>query len=426
MTSNLGFYIKPKVLHSPTFEEDDDNLFDNDEDDQDGYLQEVPYTSSSSIDRSSIGSIPWSDEAIKLNQAEWERVEKMLSGQENNNLPTEDEDLRKEIVDWRKKFPQLVGRNLICNMKTLSSDTLELESLNLSSDEGDLYVDDNHTLTRDSKQNKEEDLSVTPTPTIRKSSEEDNANLCDMLQNFTLTSVPLKLNERDKTQKPFNIRKCASSSSSYSHSPPTPVNVPISQASTATQRLRMPPILNVLESTRKFRSLGRHQANPSFVQLTQVQQAKSAVVTQGQKSRSIYHAGHRSAWHVPLAANRFFNNRNSIILPAISSRQHTMHQYNSQPTTISSSSSGLNNITPLSARGHFIRTNADSFKPSSKITTAKRDMMNGSMFSTTASSQTNTSNSLRSISAAVHYQPQRSTFNALYLPYSASKFHVFK
>ncbi|XP_013103504.2 uncharacterized protein LOC106084393 [Stomoxys calcitrans] len=418
MSSSLGFYIKPKVLHSPTFEEDD--LFDDDEDDQDfengDFLQDVPYTSSS-IDRSSIGSIPWADDSIKQNQIEWERVEKMLAGLES--LPNEPE-LNKEILDWQKKFPKLMTNKATPRkIKTISSERLELDSLNLSSDEADLETEENLTLTRERTSKIVEDVLVTPTPPIRKSSEEDSNNLSNLLQNFTLTSVPLKLSERDKTQKNTNKRKSASSSSTYSlQSPPAPVNVPIVQPSTQ-QRLRMPPILNVIESTRKFRSFGR----PSFVQLTQVQpQAKSAIVSHDQKSRSRFLNGHRSAWHVPLAANRFFNNRNSIILPAISPRQQVMHHYNLQPTSISSSSEA----TPLSsARQQFTRPNNNSFKSHQRMPVKRGDMhLHG--LSTTSTQTNNTSNSSgRSISAAVQYHP-RTTFNALYLPYSAFKFNAFK
>ncbi|XP_061399854.1 uncharacterized protein LOC133335560 [Musca vetustissima] len=432
MTSTLGFYKKPKVLHSPSFDDDDDDedgLFANEEDDE--YLQEVPYTSSSSIDRGSIGSIPWNDDAIRLNQIEWEKVENMLAGIED--LPTDD-DLRKEILDWQKKFPKLMGRKTSpYRIKALSSDTLEsLPSLNISSSDED-EMDDDITPTREKViQHEEPTVAAAFRQTYRKTSDESN-DLNSLLKNFTLTTVPLKLNERETMHNPGNKRKCATSSTSSSYSPPTPTNVPIVQPTTSSQhRLRMPPILNVLESTRKFRNLGRHQVNPSFVQLTHVQQAKSAVVTQDQNARSRFNTGHRSAWHVPLAANRFFNNRNSIVLPSLSSsrqqQQQIIHQYNSQPTTISNSSD-LNTTTPSSTREHFLRTNNANIYKSSQILASinKRDKFGGP--TTTASTQTtnNTStNSGRSISAAIPTYHPRSTFNVFYLPYSASKFHAFK
>ncbi|XP_065372376.1 uncharacterized protein LOC135964188 [Calliphora vicina] len=419
MTSSLGFYLKPKVLESNSFEDDD--LFGNEEDDEDfdnqGYLQDVPYTSSS-VDRSSIGSIPWADDAIKINKMEWERVEKMLSAIEP--LTTAEDDLKKEILDWQKKFPKLLNKSKY-KMKNLSSDSLDIESLpslDLSSDEED---EDKITLTRD----RIADVSITPTPSIRKSSEEDN-NLCQLMDNFTLNSAPLKLNQRETNRTLINKRKCASSTSSYSlRSPPTPIQqVPL--ATTATNRFRMPPILNVLDSRRKFRSLSQNK-NPSFVQLTQIQQAKSAAVAQEQKSRSRYHTGHRSAWHVPLAANRFFNNRNSIILPSISSRQQVIQQYSTQPTTTSTTSEmGNSNTTPSSSgpRSNLLRSNNNSF--TRNLSTKHQLVLGG--FTTNASTQTNSSNTTtsgRSISAAVQY-PRVTTFNALYLPYSASKFHAFK
>ncbi|KNC27945.1 hypothetical protein FF38_06124 [Lucilia cuprina] len=424
MTSSLGFYLKPKVLDSNSFEDDD--LFENEEDDEDfdnqGYLQEVPYTSSS-VDRSSIGSIPWADDAIKINKMEWEKVEKMLSGLEA--LTAVEDDLRKEILDWQKKFPQLLNKRKY-KMKNLSTDSLDIESLpsiDLTSEEEDEETEDKLTLTRD----RMAEVSITPTPPIRKSSEEDN-NLCQLMDNFTLNSVPLKLSQRETNRALMNKRKCASSTSSYSlRSPPTPLQqVPL--ATTNTNRFRMPPILNVLDSRRKFRSLGQKQ-NPSFVQLTQIQQAKSAAVAQEQKTRSRFHTGHRSAWHVPLAANRFFNNRNSIILPSISSRQQVIQQYSTQPTTTSTTSElGTSNTTPSSSgpnRSNLLRTNNNnSF--THNLTTKHHLVLGG--FTTNASTQTNSSNTTtsgRSVSAAIQY-PRVATFNALYLPYSASKFHAFK
>lgn len=420
MTSGPGFYLKPKDLETISFEEDE--LFANEEEDKDfdneAYLQEIPYTSSS-VDRSSIGSIPWADDAIKLNQLEWERVEKMLNGLEP--LTIEEDDLRNEIQDWQSKFPQLFNQTKY-KMKNMSSESLDIESLpslDLTSEEED-DVEDKLTLTRDkTREGSSEELLITTTPSIGKPSKEYSSNLCKLLENFTLNSVPLTLKQRESTLKPLNIRKCASSSSSYSiRTPPTPLQVP---SPTTTSHLHMPPILNVIETRRKFRNLVQNK-NASFVQLTQIQQAKSAVVTQDQKIRSRFRAGHRSAWHVPLAANRFFNNRNSITLPAISSRQQVIHQHTTQPTTTSTSSElGTSNTSySNSIRGNLLRTNINCF---TNNVSSKRQLVMG-RFSNTTSTQTNTSTSGRSISAAVQYP--RATFNALYLPYSASKFQAFK
>ncbi|KAM7364357.1 uncharacterized protein ACRADG_000883 [Cochliomyia hominivorax] len=421
MTSSLAFYLKPKFLPSITTFEDNDIFANEDEEEDDddfdnqGYIQEVPYTSSS-VDRSSIGSIPWADDAIKINKLEWEKVEKMLSGLEA--ITNEEDDLSKEILDWQKKFPQLLNGNKVYKMKHLSNDSLDIEtlpSLEQTSDE-EAEIEDK-TLTR----HHVADISVIPPATIRKSSEEDSNNLCHLMDNFTLKSVPLKLNQRETTRAAMNKRKCASSTSSYSlRSPPTPIQqVPLAPNITSS-RFRMPPILNVLDSRRKFRSLSQSK-NQSFVQLTQIQQAKSAVVSQEQKSRTRFHTGHRSAWHVPLAANRFFNNRNSIILPSLSGRQPIIQQYSTQPTTSTTSEMGTSNTTPLSSGP---RTN-NNF--TTQPLTTKRQFFLGD-FSTNASSQTNTSNTTtsgRSISAAVQY-PRVHNYNALYLPYSASKFHAFK
>lgn len=425
MTSSLGFYVKPKHKHSPGIE--DGEFLGNDEDDQDfenaEYLQEVPYTSSS-VDRSSIGSIPWADDAIKVNQLEWENVEKMLAGLET--LP-EDEDLRNEISDWQKKFPHMLGKKLSYKINARSKHTLDMmESLDLDSDEEDLDVDGKGTQTRDRINNRissGDDISIIQTPPTRKSTKEGGTDLCQLLQNFTLTSVPYKLSQRETTK--LSRRKCSSSSSSHSlRSPPAPMVIPI--AHPTVQRLRMPPILNVLETTRKFRNLAGHGINPSFVQLTQVQQAKSAVSAQDKKFDARLQNGHRSAWHLPLTANRFFNNRNSIILPAISSRQQVVHQYNTHPKTTNSTSSevGTTNTTPSSTRENVFRNNINKFATHNTFTAAVRHRITGGFSSNGSTTQTNTSNSGRSISAAVQYP--RPTFNALYLPYSASKFHAFK
>lgn len=420
MTSSPGFSMKPKILESASFEDED--LFVNEEEDEDfdsqEYIEEVPYTSSS-VDRSSIGSIPWADDAIKINKNEWEKVEKLLSGLEP--LANVEEDLRKEILDWQKKFPHLLDENQH-KTKNLSSDSLDFEtlpSLDIPSEEEDETANDKTTLTRE-----HQNFSLTPTPANKRMFKQDDTNLCELMDNFTLESVPLKLNDRGANRKLVNNRKRASSSSSYSlRTPPTPIQQVPKVIATAN-RLHMPPIFNVLDSTRKFRNLAQKK-HLSFVQLTQIQQAKSAAVAQEQKSKSRYRDGHRSAWNVPLAANRFFNNRNSIILPSISSRHLAVQPIisstnsdmaTSQQTTPSSGSLRTNNL---------LRRNIHSFSYTN--TNIKRSFL-PNKFETSTSTQTNsTSNTTasgRSISAAVQYP--RTSLNALYLPYSASKFHVYK
>lgn len=58
-----------------------------------------------SFDGSSVNSIPWSEDVIKQNQEEWERIEKIFYGEEN--LPKNDEKLRNEIIEWTNRFPHL-------------------------------------------------------------------------------------------------------------------------------------------------------------------------------------------------------------------------------------------------------------------------------------------------------------------------------
>ncbi|GBP13796.1 hypothetical protein EVAR_72233_1 [Eumeta japonica] len=318
MTSNIGFYAKSKffdqvVLRTMIYlenEEDDENVANQ-------YMYEVPYTSSS-VDRSSIGSIPWADDAIKINKMEWEKVEKMLSGLEP--LSDAEGDISKEILDWQRKFPQLLHRKQH-KSKTLRSDTLDVESLpsfEIRSYDEDYETDGNVTPTRK--------FNI-PAQPERKSSEEDSNNICQLMENITLRSVPFKLSQRELTRAATNKRNCTSSTSSYSlRSPTPPKQVPVVSTSIVVSYAGH---LNVLDTYKKFRSLGQTK-NPSFVQLTQIQQATSAAVTQEQKSQSRFLTGRRSAWHVPFVANRFSNNRNSIILPSITQI----------PTTTSSTSEG--------------------------------------------------------------------------------------
>lgn len=78
----------------------DESLASSDSDD----YHKILY-SSSSHDRSSVGSIPWAEDAIKQNQLEWERIERMFFGEEA--LPDNDPELRREIVEWTTAFPHL-------------------------------------------------------------------------------------------------------------------------------------------------------------------------------------------------------------------------------------------------------------------------------------------------------------------------------
>uniref|UniRef100_A0A1B0DHA1 DUF3719 domain-containing protein n=1 Tax=Phlebotomus papatasi TaxID=29031 RepID=A0A1B0DHA1_PHLPP len=68
-------------------------------------LSEVFYGSASdSVGRSSTGSIPWAEDAIRQNQEEWERIERMFYGEED--LPT-DAKTRQEFLEWMTAFPHL-------------------------------------------------------------------------------------------------------------------------------------------------------------------------------------------------------------------------------------------------------------------------------------------------------------------------------
>uniref|UniRef100_A0A182NCL5 V-type proton ATPase subunit a n=1 Tax=Anopheles dirus TaxID=7168 RepID=A0A182NCL5_9DIPT len=79
----------------------DQTVVSDDDDDESDTLTE---SLTSSQGRSSIGSIPWAEDAIKQNQIEWERIDRMFYGEED--LPS-DPKLREEIVEWTSVFPYL-------------------------------------------------------------------------------------------------------------------------------------------------------------------------------------------------------------------------------------------------------------------------------------------------------------------------------
>ncbi|KXJ82425.1 hypothetical protein RP20_CCG013996 [Aedes albopictus] len=79
----------------------------NDEDDDDSdTLTELSFSRSptSSLGRSSTGSIPWAEDAVKQNQLEWERIERMFYGEEE--LPS-DSKMREEFLEWMTAFPHV-------------------------------------------------------------------------------------------------------------------------------------------------------------------------------------------------------------------------------------------------------------------------------------------------------------------------------
>lgn len=83
----------------------DRTVISDDDDEESDTLTELSRESlTSSQGRSSIGSIPWAEDAIKQNQNEWERIDRMFYGEED--LPS-DAKLREEILEWTSVFPFL-------------------------------------------------------------------------------------------------------------------------------------------------------------------------------------------------------------------------------------------------------------------------------------------------------------------------------
>ncbi|XP_053698243.1 uncharacterized protein LOC128745237 [Sabethes cyaneus] len=97
----------------------------NDEDDDESdTLTELSFSrSTSSLGRSSTGSIPWAEDAVKQNQLEWERIERIFYGEEK--LPN-DSKIREEFLEWMTAFPHLrvLGKSLTVleNLSAKSSD----------------------------------------------------------------------------------------------------------------------------------------------------------------------------------------------------------------------------------------------------------------------------------------------------------------
>uniref|UniRef100_A0A182QW14 DUF3719 domain-containing protein n=1 Tax=Anopheles farauti TaxID=69004 RepID=A0A182QW14_9DIPT len=87
----------------------DQTVVSDDDDDESDTLTE---SLTSSQGRSSIGSIPWAEDAIKQNQLEWERIDRMFYGEED--LPS-DSKLREEIEEWTSVFPYLrvTGKSIV-------------------------------------------------------------------------------------------------------------------------------------------------------------------------------------------------------------------------------------------------------------------------------------------------------------------------
>ncbi|XP_023162349.2 myb-like protein AA [Drosophila hydei] len=388
--------------------DDTHNEPDADKDDDSEYLQDVPY-SSSSIDRSSIGSIPWADDAIKKNKQDWERVDRMLSGEEP--LPELEPELRHEIADWQRKFPSLLARKA----QPLKQQSLDSSRRNTLPDEsGDIDSISDLSLNSlddyDERDGDDDDDDGFLTPTAARLRDRQQAQPMASTRNYLppaqklvamldrdlhITSVALKLRKREHSQQP-----------------PAPITP--QSATVARSRLRMPPILNVLDSNRRFRGLLN---NRSFVQLTQVQhqqqhQPKSAALTYASSAERRQLAGVRSAWNMPMAASRFLNNKHAIVLPSL-------NRHRDFSTTATSSQS-------ISSGGATHNRNSMDNSSKGRNYNIQHSRQYGlSLDQVTTNS--NTPSTGRSISAAIHHP--RSEFNtssAFYIPYSASKFKAFK
>ncbi|EDV93128.1 myb-like protein AA [Drosophila grimshawi] len=382
---------------------------DGDKDDDSEFLQEVPY-SSSSIDRSSIGSIPWADDAIKKNKLDWERVDRMLSGEEQ--LPDQEQELRHEIIDWQHKFPSLLTRKAQ-PLKQQSFDSSHRN--NPAPDEsGDIDSISDLSLNSlddfDEGDEEEDDGFLTPTVDRQREQREPTRNytrpgpnlVAILDRDLHITSVALKLRRREPPAAPA--------------APSTPQS-----ATVARSRLRMPPILNVLDSNRRFRGLLN---NRSFVQLTQVQQQpKSAALTYAERRQQ---TGIRSAWNMPMAASRFLNNKHAIVLPSLNRHPREFSTNDMTTTTTASNQSISSNRDSL---GHGTRRGQQQQQQRDlqQRDQQQRQHQYGLALDQVVTTNSNTPSTGRSISAAIHHP--RSEFansSAFYIPYSASKFKAFK
>lgn len=152
------------------------------EDDKENY-----YSSSSSV------SIPWAEDAIKNNQQIWERIERIFFDEEE--LPEDDKELRREILEWKKAFPQLriKGNKISDSLKSESSIPINSED----------EVDDIILLNPLRKTNfpsnnvnkyKRTLQETTKKPTFRKSTNENLPNLFE--KDLRISSVPMVVNRR--------------------------------------------------------------------------------------------------------------------------------------------------------------------------------------------------------------------------------------
>ncbi|XP_004530965.1 uncharacterized protein LOC105664434 [Ceratitis capitata] len=472
--SKSRFYNFPGTVSNGLTEEDIHDIISNnnnneedneDNDDDSEFLRDVPY-SSSSIDRSSIGSIPWADDAIKQNQLDWEKVERMLSGEDE--LPDEP-DLRNEIEEWQTKFPQLMRTKTSLN----TSQEIITEEIFDSSKQSDNQIpnptDDLVSHLSFNSSDDDDQYDELPTPTAAVSQRTENLSghivsskspisksyadrLSAKMALLRIAALPIHQNPRHKVSKTMipqqtsTVREHSSTTNSLrlrkiSPNRPQPLKQTPKQPKDTffetQQRFHMPPILNVLETKRRFRDLA---SNKSFVQLTRVKpsHAKSAAIIRQTESSipvgiqpraTALLGGHQSVWHKPLIATRvssnFFNNRNAIILPALNTQRISAQQRRNSTTTStgadtrtqSLSNSNLGSSESSSAgidlRPHFV---ADRFVSRWQHINPKH-----------TSTSTGTVSTGRSISAAVHHHSRSdAAFGELYMPFNTHKHGGFQ
>ncbi|XP_067617733.1 uncharacterized protein [Eurosta solidaginis] len=456
---------------------DNDNNHEDNEDDSD-YLEDVPYSSAGSIGRSSIGSIPWADDAIKQNQMAWEQVERMLSGEEP--LPTEP-DLRNEILEWQEKFPQLLGKKIgveatqnnfaqenyrTMNItRTFPDDLISHLSLNSSSD------DELGTPTA------KKQLEKSPAHKLTNKADSSNTTYDKLSAKMSLlrvTALPLHLSHRSNTSS-INVKlrqHYAKEEREYSAALKSlslqkiSTNIPQShksypnnkqhlsyytQAKTQPQRYCMPPIINVLESKNRFRDMS---SDKSFVQLTHIKSphhTKSAAIIRQTdftsplngpqkpqratptlfisgdvRSKAVPLRQHQALWQKPSIATRinsnFFNNRNTIVLPALDTQRISAQQQRRDSRT--STSTG-----ETSTRTYSLSNSKIGLSPSSSANQNLRPHCIADRF-VSKWQQLNTANHLtstspgniskgRSISAAIRPNPRAIAgdgYSELYVP----------
>ncbi|XP_037951243.1 uncharacterized protein LOC119681989 isoform X2 [Teleopsis dalmanni] len=383
---------RTESIHSNDGSEDKDEL--------DFFFHDVPYSSSSST-----FSIPWANEgdAIKQNQYDWDQVENMLSGAAP--LPEEPE-LRNEIQEWQQKFPTLLitykfrmdsSKDMLCisGTKFSSQESLELDSisnLSLNAFDGNNKIYDFFNKT--DYKNKQKLSS-------RFDDEDADLNLMKTNNNIPeckalgLVSVPIVLHKRYQKNK---IETCKSQRNVSASCNPTSYDfgdIYVSNPANINKKnVHMPPITNLLEKKTNFVDLKKK----SFVQLTQVQQAESAMIATSRKNQNREYFPRKA----PLTTMDHLNNKSSIMLPSIN--ELSKQQIN-KPVTNSSTEESMYNV--------YVKSYSVKREPQRFV--SQNNLIFRSLFPVAPPSG-------RSISAAMlHQRPEIRTF----LPNSASKFKMF-